>query len=131
MMALLQPSRVIFFLLKKQFDRNRSTVPVQFSSVVNFHQHPVFLSRYDRDHVCLLAWSSGHLDHLPFPDMRDFDEDIADKIRQRAEIPPGPSVILYCFKECLINFVVNLLLAELGSIFLLQWTEDCSITSLN
>jgi hypothetical protein len=90
MMALLQPSRFIFFLLKKQFDYIRSTVPVQFSSVDNFHQHPAFLSRYDRDHVYLLAWSSGYLDHLAFPDMRDFDEDIADKIRQRAEIPPCP-----------------------------------------
>jgi hypothetical protein len=30
----------------------------------------------------------GYLDYLPFPDMRDFDEDIADKIRQWAGIPP-------------------------------------------
>jgi hypothetical protein len=90
MVALLQPSRFIFFLLKKQFDRIRSTVPVQFSSVVNFHRHPTFPSRYDCDHVCLLVWSSGYLDHLPFPDMSDFDEDIADKISQQAEIPPCP-----------------------------------------
>jgi hypothetical protein len=67
MMTLLQVSRFIFSLLKKQFDRIRSTVSVQFSSLVNFHQHPAFLSRYDCDHVCLLAWSSGHLDHSPFP----------------------------------------------------------------
>jgi hypothetical protein len=34
MMALLQPSRFIFFLLlKKQFDRIWTTVPVQFSSI--------------------------------------------------------------------------------------------------
>jgi hypothetical protein len=90
MMALLQPHHFIFFLLKKQFDRIRSTVPVQFSSVFNFHQHPAFPSRYDRDHVCLLDRSSEHLDHLPFPDMRDFNEDIADKIRQWGEIPPCP-----------------------------------------
>jgi hypothetical protein len=89
-MALLQPSRFIFFSLKKQFDRIRSTVPVQFSSVFNFHQHPAFPSRYDRDRVCLLDRSSGYLDHLAFPDMRDFDEDIGDKIRQWAEIPPCP-----------------------------------------
>jgi hypothetical protein len=31
-----------------------------------------------------------YLDHLPFPDMRDFDEEITDKIRQWAEIPPCP-----------------------------------------
>jgi hypothetical protein len=31
-----------------------------------------------------------YLNHLPFPDMRDFDEDIADKIRQWVEIPPCP-----------------------------------------
>jgi hypothetical protein len=90
MMALLQPSHFIFFLLKKQFNRIRSTVPVQFSSVLNFHRHPVFPSRYDRDYVRLLVWSSGYLDHLPFPDMRDFDENIADKIGQRAEIPLCP-----------------------------------------
>jgi hypothetical protein len=88
MMALFQPSPFIFFLLKKQFDRIRSTMPVQFSPVCNFHQHPAFPSRYDRDHVCLLDRSSEHLDHLPFPDMTDFNEDIADKIRQWVEIPP-------------------------------------------
>jgi hypothetical protein len=88
-MAVLEPSRFIFFLLKKQFDRIRSTVPVQFSVFV-FHQHPAFPSRYDRDHVCLLDRSSAYLDHLPFADMKDFNEDIADKIRQRAEMPPCP-----------------------------------------
>jgi hypothetical protein len=36
-MALLQPSRLIFFFLKKQFDRIRSTVPVLVSSGFNFH----------------------------------------------------------------------------------------------
>jgi hypothetical protein len=75
-------------ILKKQLDRIRSTVPVQFSLVFNFRQHPAFSSRYDRDDVCLLDRSSGYLEHLPFPDMRDFSEDIADKIRQWAEIPP-------------------------------------------
>jgi hypothetical protein len=131
MVALLQPSRFIFFLLKRQFDRIWSTVPVQFSSVFNFHQRPVYPSRYDRDHVCLLDRSSGYLDHLPFPDMRDFNKDIADKIHQWAEIPLCPTVMLHCFQECLMNFVVNLLLAESGTICLLQWAENCSITSSN
>jgi hypothetical protein len=90
MMAVLQPRRFISFLLKKQFDRVRSMVPVQFSSVFNFHRHPAFPSRYDRDHVYFLDRSSGYLDHLPFPDMRDFNEDIADKIREWAEITPCP-----------------------------------------
>jgi hypothetical protein len=90
MTALLQPSRFLFFLLKKQFDRIRSTVPVHFPSVFNFYECPAFPSRYDRNQICLLDWSSGYLDHLPFPDMRDFNEDIADKIRQWAEIPPCP-----------------------------------------
>jgi hypothetical protein len=90
MMALLQPSRFIVFLVKEQFDHIRSTAPVQFSSVFNFHQRPAFSSRYDRDHVCLLDRSSGYLDHLPFHDMRDLNEDVADKIRQSAEIPPCP-----------------------------------------
>jgi hypothetical protein len=90
MMALLQPSRFIFFLLKKQFDRIRSTVPVEFSSVFNFYQHPAFQFCYDCDQVCLLDWSSGYLDHLPFPDIRDCNEDIVDKIHQWAETPPCP-----------------------------------------
>jgi hypothetical protein len=90
MMAVLQPSRVIFFLLIKQIEHIRSTVLVQFSSVFNFHQRPAFPFRYDCNHICLLDRSSGYLDHLPFPEMRDFNEDIADKIRQWAEIPPCP-----------------------------------------
>jgi hypothetical protein len=71
------------------------------------------------------------LDHLPFPDVRDFNEDIADKIRQWAEIPPCPTAVLYCFEECLMSFVVNLLLAESETICPLQWTENCSIASSN
>jgi hypothetical protein len=82
MMAFLQPSRFIFFLLKKQFDRIRSTVPAQFSSVFNFTNTRPSPSRYNRDQVCLLDRSSGYLDHLPFPDIRDFNEDIAEKSRQ-------------------------------------------------
>jgi hypothetical protein len=120
MMALLQPSRFIFFLLKKQFDRIRSTVPVQFSSVFNFPQHPVFPSRYNCDYICLLDWSSGYLDHLPFPDMRDFNKDIADQIRQCAEVPPCPTVVLYCFEGCLMNLAVDLFPAESGTIYLCQ-----------
>jgi hypothetical protein len=107
MMALRQPSHFIVFFLKKQFNRIWSTVQVQFSSVFNCHQHPAFPSCYDRDHVCLLDRSSGYSDHWPCPDMRDFNEDIADKIRQWAEIPPFPhcsAVLLrgmsheFCFK---------------------------------
>jgi hypothetical protein len=82
MMTLLRPSRFICFLLKKPFDRIRSTVPVQFSSGFNFHQHPAFPSRYGRDHVCLLDRSCGYFDHLPFLDMTNLNEDITDKIRQ-------------------------------------------------
>jgi hypothetical protein len=89
-MALRQSSRFILFLINNQFDRIWSTVPSQFSSVFDFHQHPAFPSGYDRDHVCLLDWSSGYLDHLPFPNMKDFNEDIVDKIRQWAEISPCP-----------------------------------------
>jgi hypothetical protein len=85
-----QPSNFIFFLRQKQFDRIRSTVPVHFPSVFNFHQHPAFPSLYDRDLACLLDWLSGYLDHLPFPDIIDFNEQIAPKIRQWAEIPPCP-----------------------------------------
>jgi hypothetical protein len=91
-------SQVVLFLLKKQFDRIRSTLPVQFSSVFNFHQQPAFPSRYDRHHVCRLDRSSWHLDHLPFADMRDFNEDIADKIRQWAEIPPRPHCAVVLFQ---------------------------------
>jgi hypothetical protein len=81
-MRLLQPSRFIFFLLKKPFDRIWSTVPAQDSSVFIFHQHSAFPFRYDPDHACLLDQSSWSLEHLPCPDMRDCNEDIADKIHQ-------------------------------------------------
>jgi hypothetical protein len=119
-MALRQPSSLIFFLLKKQYDCIRSTAPVLFSSVFNFPQHPVFPSRYDRDHVCLLDRSSGYLDHLSFPDMRDFNEDIADKIRQWAEIPPCPHCGAALHRGMSHEFCCNLLLAESGAICLLQ-----------
>jgi hypothetical protein len=79
MIARLQPSYFIFFLLKKPFDRIRSTVPIQFSSVFNFHQHPAFLSRDDCDQVCLLDRSSWYLDHLPFPDMGIFMKTLQTK----------------------------------------------------
>jgi hypothetical protein len=64
--------------------------PAQFSSVFTFHQHPAFPSNYDRGDVYLLNRPSGYLDHLPFPDMRAFNEDIADTIRQWAEVPSYP-----------------------------------------
>jgi hypothetical protein len=58
MMALLQPSRFIFFLLKKQFDRIRSTVPVQLSSVSIFSNtrpsHPLMTA------IMFVFWT-GHL----------------------------------------------------------------------
>jgi hypothetical protein len=43
----------------------------------------------------------------------------------------APTVVLYCLKECLTNFVVNLLLAESGTTCLLQRAENCLITSSN
>jgi hypothetical protein len=95
LMAFLQLSR--FLLLKKQFDRIRSTVPVQFSSVFNFHQHPVFPSPYDRDRVCLLDRSSGHLDHLPVPDVRDFNEDSAYEIIKGQRFHHAPTVVAMTF----------------------------------
>jgi hypothetical protein len=36
------------------------------------------------------------------------------------------TVVLHCFEECLTNFVVNLLPAESGTIYPLQWVENCS-----
>jgi hypothetical protein len=41
------------------------------------------------------------------------------------------TVVLYRFEECLVNFAVNLLLAESGTIYLLQWAENYSIISSN
>jgi hypothetical protein len=89
-LALLQPRYFIFFSLKNQFDRIRSTVLVQFFSVFIFQQLPAFRSFYDRDHLCLLDQSAGHLNHLPFPDMREFDQEIANEIPDWVELPPCP-----------------------------------------
>jgi hypothetical protein len=50
----LQPQVFTFFLLKKRFDRIRSTVPVQFFSALNFQQLPAFPSHYDRNQFYLL-----------------------------------------------------------------------------
>jgi hypothetical protein len=56
MMALLQPSRFIFLLLKEQFDRIRSTVPVQFSLVfTNTRPSPAVMTA-----IMFVFWT-GHL----------------------------------------------------------------------
>jgi hypothetical protein len=131
MMALLQLSCFIFFLLKKQFDRIRSTVPVQFSSFFNSPQHPAFPSRYDRDRVYLMDRSSWYYNYLPFPDMKNLMKALQTKSVNGQRFHRAPTVVLYCFEECLANFVVNLLLAESGIICFLQWAGNCSVLSSN
>jgi hypothetical protein len=85
--ALLEPKLFIFFLLKHQLCRIRSIVPVQFLSVVNFEQHQSFPSEYDPDDLCLLNHSSKGMRHFSFPGPREFDPDIAQRIREWAECP--------------------------------------------
>jgi hypothetical protein len=89
-LAPLQPTRFILLLLKKRFNRIQPTVPVRFFSIFIFQRLPAVLSSYDRDHFSLLGQSAGHLGHLPFPDMSELDQQIADEIRDWAEPPPCP-----------------------------------------
>jgi hypothetical protein len=65
-------------------------VPVQFFSAFNFQQHTAFSDQYDPDDFCLLNHSSKGMAHFPFPDMREFDREIANRIRNWAECSPCP-----------------------------------------
>jgi hypothetical protein len=128
MMALLQPNRFVFFLAKKQFDRIKSTVPVQFSIFTNTRpSHPVLTA------IVFVFWT-GHLSIwiiCLFPRLGILMKTSQTKSVSGQRFHRARTVVLYCFEECLMNFVVNLLLAESGTICLLQWVENCSITSSN
>jgi hypothetical protein len=63
--------------------------------------------------------------------MREFDQQVADEIRQWAEAPPALTAAPYCFKECLINCITSHLVAESETIYLLQWTKSGLIPSSN
>jgi hypothetical protein len=63
--------------------------------------------------------------------MRDFNEQIVPKIRQWAEIPPRAHCGAVLLRGMSSEFAVKILLAESGTIWLLQWVENCSITSSN
>jgi hypothetical protein len=71
--ATLEPKVFVCFLLKKHFDRIRSTVPVQFFYPFNFQQHSAFPDQYDLDDFCLLNHSSKWMARFPFPDMRTLE----------------------------------------------------------
>jgi hypothetical protein len=127
--ARLQPKIFIFLLLKEQFDRIRSTVPVQFFSAFNFQQVSAFPSRYDREQFYLLDQLAGRLGHLPFPDMKEFDQKVAGEIRQWQKFHCAFTVVPYCFEECFITFVASHLVTESETICLLQSTKSCPIQS--
>jgi hypothetical protein len=88
--ATLEPKVFVFCLLKKQFDCIGSTVPVKFFSAFSFPQHPAFPDQYDRNDFCLLNDFSKGMAHSPFPDMREFDPETAERIRKGAECAPCP-----------------------------------------
>jgi hypothetical protein len=131
MMALLQPCRFIFFLLEKQFDLIRSTMPayfLRFSIFTNTRLSSPVLTA-----IMLVFWTCHlgiwNIDLLPTRGILINTFQTKSVWGQRFH--RAPTAVLYCFEECRMNFVVNLLLAESGIICLLQWTENCSITSLN
>jgi hypothetical protein len=70
-----------------QSDHIQPTASIQFCSVFNYQQLPAFPSFYASNHLCLLDQSAGHLGHLPFPDIRESDQQIADKFSDRVELP--------------------------------------------
>jgi hypothetical protein len=80
--ATLEPKLFVFFLLKTQFDRIRSTVPVQNFSAFNFQHDPAFPDQGDPDDFCRLNDSLKGMAHFPFPSMREFDAEIAERIRK-------------------------------------------------
>jgi hypothetical protein len=108
-----EPKVFVFVLLKSQFKRIRSTVPFHFSYVCNCQQHPAFPDQYDPDDFCLLNHSSKGMTHFPFPDMREFDPEIAEGIRKWAEYSPCSHCRAYCFKKCQTAFVAIPLVIEL------------------
>jgi hypothetical protein len=57
-------------------------VPVQFFSAFNFQQHPAFPDQYNPDDFCLLNHSSKGMAHFTLPDMKEFDPEIAERIRK-------------------------------------------------
>jgi hypothetical protein len=127
----LQPKVFTFFPLKKQFNRIRSTVPVQFSPAFNFQQLPAFPSDYDRNQFYLLDQLVWRLGHFPFLDMREFDPQVADKIRQWAEAPPCLHCAAILLQGMPHHFCCQLFGHESETICLLQWTKSCSSTSSN
>jgi hypothetical protein len=63
-------------------------VPGGFSSHSNFQQHPAFRASYNREEFCMLNELSQSLCGFLFPDIREFDVGIAERIRRWAELPP-------------------------------------------
>jgi hypothetical protein len=80
--ATLEPKVFVSFSLKTQFDRILSTIPVQFFSAFNFQQSPAFPDQYKVDDSCLLNYYSKGMADFPFLDMREFDPEIAERIRK-------------------------------------------------
>jgi hypothetical protein len=79
---------LVSFLLKKEFFRNRSIVPAEFRFAFNFQQYPAFPSSYNPDDFSIVKQLSRAMGHFPFPDMTQFNPDIAQAIREWAEFPP-------------------------------------------
>jgi hypothetical protein len=82
-----QPRPFMLILPKNQFSRIRSTGPVGFLSAVNFEQHIFFQAHYNPNDFCLLKCLARDIHHFPFSAMRQFNPDIDQEIRKRAEYP--------------------------------------------
>jgi hypothetical protein len=80
--AALQPRLSSFFLLIKEFFQVRSAVPAEFRSAFNSQKYPAFPSSYDPDRFSILRQSSRAIGHFPFPDVRHFNPDIAQRITE-------------------------------------------------
>jgi hypothetical protein len=86
--AFFEPISVIFFVTKNEFSRIQSMVSGRFSPHLTFQQHPAFRASYNRDEFCMLNESSQPLSGFLFPDMKEVDAEIAERIRSGAELPP-------------------------------------------
>jgi hypothetical protein len=84
--AIFEPISLIFFLTKNEFSRIQSMVPGRFSPHFDVQQHLAFRASCNRDEFLMLNELSQPLGSFLFPDMRQFDAGIAERIRRWAEL---------------------------------------------
>jgi hypothetical protein len=122
--AILEPTSFIFFLMKNEFLRIKSMVPGRFSSHINFQQHPAFRASYNRDEFCMLNELSQPLGDFLFPDMREFDAGLAERIRRWAELPPCKDCGTILLRDMPVGFCCKPFGHKIISNLFLRWKKS-------